>query len=169
MTQRPERSEAHEYFFTYIDQAPGDDVRVVLHEQAASVLATLGAIDEERSRHRYAEGKWSIREIVSHVNDCERMFIFRAFWFARGFESGLPSFDQERAMRHASADERTMADHVAEFAAVRASTLALADSLSAEAWTRVGTASEMRFSARALAWIAAGHVEHHMRLLRERY
>ena len=169
MSQRPERTEANEYFFTYIDQTSGDDVRSYLRRQSSEVLATLGAVSEERSRHRYAEGKWSIREVVSHLSDCERMFMFRAFWFARGFPSSLPSFDQDVAMAQAGADERSMSELVGELASVRAATLTLVDSLSDEAWVRSGIASDMRFSVRALAWIAAGHVEHHMRILRERY
>ncbi len=169
MSQRPERSEAHEYFFRYIDQVSGDDARVYLRRQADTVLAELRGISEERSRYRYAEGKWSFRQVVSHLSDCERLFMFRAFWFARGFETPLPAFDQDIAMAHADADARTMADLVEEFASVRAATMSLVDSLSDEAWTRAGIASDMPFSVRALAWIAAGHVEHHMRLLHERY
>lgn len=169
MSRRPERTEAPEYFFTYIDQTQGDDVRALLRQQAGEVLATLGAMSEERSRHRYEAGKWSIREVVSHLNDCERMFMFRAFWFARGFDSALPSFEQDIAHEHGGADRRRMSDLVAELASVRAATLTLADSLSDEAWLRSGIASDNRFTVRALAWIAAGHVEHHMRLLRERY
>jgi hypothetical protein len=169
MSQRPERAEAHEYFFTYIDQTSGDDVRTYLRRQSEEVLATLGAMSEERSRHRYAEGKWSILEVVSHLSDCERMFMFRAFWFARGFGSPLPAFDQDVAMDHAGADDRAMSELVAELASVRSATMTLVDSLSDDAWLRSGIASDMPFSVRALAWIAAGHVEHHMRILRERY
>jgi uncharacterized damage-inducible protein DinB len=169
MSQRPGRSEAHEYFFTYIDKAQGDDVRRSLRDQASATLSTLGSISEERSLHRYAEGKWSIREVVSHLSDCERLFTFRAFWFARGFTHPLPAFDQDIAMAHANAGGRSMAELVEELATVRAATLTLVDSLADEAWTRQGIASDMPFSVRALAWIAAGHVEHHMRLLREHY
>jgi hypothetical protein len=126
-------------------------------------------ITEERSLHRYDAGKWSMREVLSHINDCERLFVFRAFWFARGFDSPLPSFDQNEAIRRAGADGRPWSSHVDEFRAVRAATLSFFRTLPAEAWSRRGIASDNPFSVRALAYIAAGHVFHHVRILRERY
>jgi hypothetical protein len=129
----------------------------------------LEAISEEQSLHRYAPGKWSIREVVAHINDTERLFTFRAFWFARALGEPLPSFDQDIAASHAGADERPWRSHLDEFHAVRAATIALFRNLPAEAWTRRGVASGNPFTVRALAYIAAGHVAHHLRLLREQY
>ena len=168
-TIAPDRTEAAEYYFTYIDQVPAGDICRVLEAQLPETLALLHDISDEQSLTRYAPGKWSIREVVSHLNDTERLFVFRAFWFARGFDSPLPSFDQNVAVSTAGADERSWRSHVDEFKAVRAATLAFFRDLPADAWTRRGVASGNPFTVRALAYLSAGHVTHHTRILRERY
>ena len=94
MLGRPEISEAAPYYFGYIDEVSGDDVLKLLDEQLASLVPRLESISEPQSLYRYAPGKWSIREVLGHINDCERLFTLRAFWFARGFDTPLPSFDQ---------------------------------------------------------------------------
>ena len=165
----PDRTEAAEYYFTYIDQVAAGDIRVVLKSQLAETDALLRDIPEEQSLIRYAPEKWTIRQVVSHVNDTERMFVFRALWFARGFDSPLPSFDQNVAVSTAGADDRSWGSHVEEFRAVRAATLAFFQDLPADAWMRRGVASGKPFTVRALAYIAAGHVSHHLKILRERY
>jgi hypothetical protein len=166
---RPARDEAAAYYFKYIDVVPFGDICAILDAQCADTLAFLRSIPAQRAGHRYAEDKWSVSEVVAHVNDCERMFAFRAFWFARGFDSPLPSFDQDIAARHAGADDRPLNTHIGEFAAVRAATLELFSHLPADAWLRRGIASDNPFTVRALAYIAAGHVSHHLTILRERY
>ena len=118
-TTKPERGEAAEYYFTYIDQVPAGDIREILHAQLADTLSFLQSISEENSLHRYAEDKWSIRQVLSHCNDTERVFVYRALWFARGFDSPLPSFDQDIAVNGASADARSWSSHIEEFHAVR--------------------------------------------------
>ena len=169
MTGIPDRTEAVEYYFTYIDQVTGDDVCQVLEAQVPQTLALLHGISEEQSLHRYADDKWNIREVLSHVNDCERLFVFRALWFARGFDSSLPSFDQNIAISAAGASDRPWSSHVEEFRAVRAATLGFFHTLPEPAWMRRGIASGNPFTVRALAYIAAGHVTHHMGILRQRY
>ena len=169
ITPRPERSEAAEYFFTYIDQVPDGDIATTLEAQVGSSLPVLLRISDEKSLYRYAPDKWSIRDMMGHVNDCERLFVFRAMWFARGFESELPSFDQDIAVRNAGSNDRSWRSHVDEFQALRASTVSLFKELPPEAWTRSGKASGKVFSVRALAFITAGHVAHHMKILKERY
>jgi hypothetical protein len=168
-TTAPDRTEAAEYYFTYIDQVAAGDIRVVLTAQLAETLALLHDISDEQSLFRYAPDKWSIRQIVSHLNDTERVFVFRALWFARGFDSPLPSFDQNVAVASAGADDRSWSSHVEEFRAVRGATLAFFQDLPADAWTRRGVASDNPFSVRALAYLSAGHVIHHTKILRERY
>jgi hypothetical protein len=165
----PDRTEAAEYYFTYIDQVAAGDIRGVLKAQLPETLALLHDIPEQQSLIRYAPGKWSIREVVSHLNDTERLFVFRALWFARGFDSPLPSFDQNIAMSTAAADDRSWGSHVDEFRAVRAATVAFFEDLPADAWMRRGIASGNPFTVRALAYISAGHVSHHVKILRERY
>ena len=165
----PDRSEAAEYYFTYIDKVPPGDIRRVLSEQAADTLTLLRGISDDQSRHRYAPDKWSIRQVVSHINDAERVFAFRAFWFARGFDTPLPSYDQDAGMPFAMADERPWRSHADEFAAVRTATVALFESLPDAAWDRRGIASGSPVSVRALAYICAGHVAHHRGVLEARY
>jgi len=169
MTAIPDRTEAAEYYFTYIDKVTGGDTCELLEAQSAETLALLHGISDEQSLHRYAPEKWSIRQVVNHLNDTERLFVFRAFWFARGFDSALPSFDQNVAVSAAGADERSWSSLVEEFRTARAATLTFFQNLPADAWARRGVASGNPFTVRALAYIAAGHVTHHTAILRERY
>lgn len=165
----PDRSEASEYYFKYIDLVPSGDIRATLRTQQAETLAFLGSISDEQSRFRYAPGKWSILQVVCHLNDTERLFAFRALWFARGFESPLPSYEPDQAVDAAAPERRSWSRHVDEFQSVRGATLDLFDGLPEEAWLRRGIASGNPFSVRALAYIAAGHVMHHVRIVREKY
>ena len=165
----PERDEAVEYYHGYISQAGSGDIVQLMRSQREEAAAYLRGITEERSLYRYAPEKWSIAQVLSHINDTERVFAFRALWFARGFESPLPSFDQDIAVTAADADVRPWSDHIGEFQAIRSSTLALFASLPTEAWMRRGVASGNPFTVRALAYIIVGHVNHHIRVLGERY
>ena len=166
---RPNRSEAADYYFTYIDQVPAGDICDTLGRQLDSSRTLYGAITPAESSFSYARGKWSIADTLTHISDAERVFAFRAWWFARGVDAPLPGFDQNviaEAARHAG---RSWSRSLDEFCAVRMATLALFQSLPVAAWTRRGSAAGNTFSVRALAWIVAGHVAHHNRLLRERY
>jgi hypothetical protein len=165
----PSPTEASPYYFKYIDQVPAGDIVDILQRQAREAQSLFAPIGDEQSLHRYAPDKWTIREVVAHLNDTERLFSFRAFWFARGFDSELPSFDQEVANRTAGADDRSWKSHVDEFQAVRSATVTFFANLPAAAWNRQGTASGNPFSVRALAYLCAGHVTHHLTILRERY
>ena len=123
MTGRPQAAEAAPYYFLYIDQAKGDDVMSLLESQTEECLALLKGISEETSQHRYAPDKWSIRQVLNHISDTERAFAFRALWFARGFETPLPGYDQNIAAAGAGADAISWAAHVEEFRQVRLSTI----------------------------------------------
>jgi|SRR5215207_166010 len=169
MTRRPERGEAAPYYFGYIDRVPGHLVLSVLSSQLGETLALLHGISEEQSLHRYASDKWTIRQALSHVNDTERLFVFRAFWFARGFDTPLPSFDQNVAVAAAAANDLSWQLHVEDFRAVRGATLTFFRGLRAAAWDRRGIASDNPFSVRALAYLSAGHLIHHNEIIRERY
>jgi DinB superfamily len=169
MHARPDRSEAAEYYFTYIDQVTGNDVLAAIARQTTELVSLAQTVSESRSLERYAPDKWSIREVLGHINDTERVFAYRALWFARGFSEPLASFDQDIAMAGSGAHERAWASHLEDFIAVRSATRTLFEALPAESWSRRGTASGKEFSVRAMAYIVAGHVEHHLRLLRERY
>lgn len=166
---RPQAAEAAPYYFTYINQAEGEDPLALLERQRRETPALLGGISKEKSLHRYAPGKWSIRQVLNHVTDTERAFAFRALWFARGFDAPLPSYDQNVAAAAAEADKVAWASHLEEFGQVRQATLSLFRNLPAEAWMRSGIASDNRFTVRAMAYIIAGHLEHHAAILRQRY
>jgi hypothetical protein len=167
--QRPERDEAAPYYFRYIDRVGNGDIVGVLRAQLEETLAFFHGISEEKSLHRYQPEKWSIRQVVNHVNDTERIFVSRALWFARGFDSPLPSYDQDIAAAGARADEVSWAGHVEEFRGVRLATLAFFRNLPADSWSRRGVASGNPFSVMALAYIVAGHTSHHAAILQERY
>jgi hypothetical protein len=169
MRGRPQETEAAPYYFKYIERVESDDVLAVLASQLDGTLAILNGISEEKSLYRYGPDKWSIRQLLSHVNDTERVFAFRAWWFARGFDSPLPGFDEKVSAVTARADERSWADHIEELQAVRQATVTLFRSLPGEAWMRGGIASDNHVTVRALAYIVAGHVTHHMAILQERY
>jgi len=169
MIGRPAKSEAAAYYFTYIDQAAGDDVQAVLATQLEECLALFSGISEEKSLHRYAPEKWSIREVLSHISDTERVDAFRALWFARNFSAPLPDYDQNIAASAAQANRIAWAAHVEEFRRVRLSTISLFANMPSEGWMRTGIASENSFTVRALAYIIAGHLAHHFTILRERY
>jgi hypothetical protein len=169
MTARPDRSEASPYYFTYIDQVPDGDLLRQLAVQGEAFVDLLKRISEQKSLYRYAPDKWTIRDVVNHISDTERLFVFRAFWFARGFESPLPSFDQNVAVSTAKADDRAFRSLIDEFHAIRRGTTAFFQSLPEEAWSRRGIASDNPFTVRALAYMAVGHVTHHTKILHERY
>lgn len=169
MIGRPHHSEAAPYYWTYINEAPGENPLALMNDQLSEAEQFFDAITSEHSAYRYAPEKWSIRQVVNHVTDTERAFVFRALWFARGFAEPLPSYDQEIAARSAHADAVEWRDHIDEFLSVRRSTLAFFRNLPRDAWERSGIASDKRFSVRALAYIIPGHVAYHLRILRERY
>lgn len=165
----PERNEAAPYYYKYIDLVQSEDIVGALEDQLDETLALLLGITEEASLHRYAPDKWSMRQVINHVTDTERVFLFRAFWFARGFNSPLPSFDEKVSAEEARADEFSWARHVEEFRSARLATLAFFRNLPDVAWMRSGVASDNPVSVRALAYLTAGHAAHHVALLRERY
>ena len=173
---RPQPNEAASYYYGYINRVTEDDVVSVLERQLDETVAFLSDISEEQSLHRYAPDKWSMRELLNHVNDTERVFLFRALWFARGFAEDLPSYDQEIGVAGGQADKFAWASHIEEFRAVRQATLAFFHNLpgenleaAQEVWNRTGIASGNPFTVRALAYIIAGHSAHHLAILKERY
>ena len=166
---RPAATEYAEYYRRYIEQVPGDDVVQHLRAQGEATHALLVGIGEQGSAFRYAPGKWSIKQVVGHMIDGERLFSYRALAFARGDRGALPSMEQEEWMAAAGFDARPFASLVEEFRRVRLATLALFTSLTPEACARTGIASDNRFTVRSLVWIVAGHEMHHLGVLRERY
>ena len=166
---KPEETEYLPYYGGYISLVQDGDILSALGNQLQETLALLQSIPEERAGFRYAPGKWSIKELVGHVIDGERVFAYRALRFARNDQTPVPGYEQDDYIREASFDDRTLADLAAEFSSVRQSSLFLFKHLSEEAWTRRGTANDSEVSVRALAYIIAGHELHHREILRTKY
>jgi hypothetical protein len=169
MTGRPSANEAAPYYFNYIDRIPDQDILHALEAQMDEVLPLLHRISEEKSLHRYASDKWSIRQMWNHVNDAERIFLFRALWFARGLPGALPSFEQDIAVSAANCDGFCWKNYVEEFQEIRMATIGFFRNMPEEAWLRAGIASDKSFTVRACAYIVAGHVAHHVGVLKEKY
>lgn len=166
---RPDETEYAPYYGKYVSLVAGEDILSTLGTQLRATLALLGGVPESQGGFRYAEGKWSIRELVGHLIDTERIFAYRALRFARGDQTPLPGFEQDDYIRNASFDHCTLAGLAAEFESVRRSTLFLFEHLDGEAWMRRGVASENEVSVRGVAYIIAGHELHHTGILRDRY
>jgi hypothetical protein len=169
-TTRPEVGEYAPSFADYVARvAEDEDVVAVLVAQLDQILAHLGRIAEGRGDYSYAPDKWSVKEIVGHLCDTERVFAYRALRIGRGDSTPLASFEDQAYVAASRAGDRTLADLAAEWGDVRRATVALFHGLPAEAWHRRGTASDQPISVRALAYIIAGHVRHHLQVLEERY
>jgi uncharacterized damage-inducible protein DinB len=167
--ERPASDEYSSYFQRYLDRVPGDDAAPLLASQLEETLRQLGAISEPQAMHRYAEGKWSVKEVLLHLCDAERVFLYRALSFARGAKDPLSGFDENAWVPESAADRRPMPDLVDEFRAVRTGTLAFARGCPPEALVRRGVANGTPMSVRAALWIIVGHERHHLGILRERY
>ena len=167
--QRPQDDEYAPYYALYISKVEGDDVDSTLDQQLVQTIELLNDLGEGRAGHRYAPDKWSVKQVVGHMIDVERIFTTRCLAFARGHQAPWPDMDQDEYMRLANFDRRSLADLAQELAAVRASSLALFRSLEEADWGRRGTASGNEFTARSIPWIIAGHERHHVGVLRERY
>jgi len=166
---RPAATEHAPFYAGYVAGVAEDDILAVLGAQGAELVALARALPPEKASYRYAEGKWSVREVLGHLVDGERVFGHRAFCFSRGERAALPGFDENDYVAAGAADSVPAVELAAEFAAVRESNLAFLRRLGAPEWSRVGTASGKPVSVRALAWIMAGHPRHHLAILRERY
>jgi len=161
--------EAAEYFRQYTDLVPDGDIVTLLRAQLQESLALLSTVSEEKACERYAPGKWSLKEVLGHVIDMEWTFTYRAMRFARGDSTPLSDVDQDLLIAGAQFEDRSLSSMVLEFGQLRAADTTLFESLSDEALTRVGVASEREFTVRSLLYVIAGHELHHMQVLRERY
>lgn len=167
--ERPPASEYAPYQAGYVASVPDGDIFEILARQGTEFPEFIHSLGEPRGSYRYAPGKWTVKEMIGHVNDTERVFAYRAMRFARGDETPLPSFEQDQYVPVGNFGARTLASLADEFAHLRAATLDLYDHLDADALARRGSASGFVVSVRAMAYVIAGHVAHHERILRERY
>lgn len=167
--KRPEPTEYDEYYANYISQVPGSDAVGVLEAQRVQMLQLFAGRSERDGSFRYAPGKWTVKEVLGHITDAERIFTYRALRIGRGDQTPLPTFEQDDFVRNGEFGKRTLTGLVEEFAAVRGASLALFRSFTEEAWPRRGVASQKEVTVRALAFITAGHQIHHRAILEERY
>jgi hypothetical protein len=169
LARHPEPSEFDPYFDRYISLVPDGDVVAHLVTQAGETVTLLSKLSEPDGGYRYAPGKWSVKEVVGHVIDTERVFAYRVMRFARNDPTPLAGFEQDPYVANGGFDGRALADLVAEFSSVRAATVHLLNGLDDEASLRRGMASNHAITVRALAYLIAGHERHHVNILRERY
>jgi uncharacterized damage-inducible protein DinB len=166
---RPTEGECSPYYFTYIQLVPDGDIVRTLQTQHDDIHGLLEHISDAQASAQPAPNEWSIKQVVAHLNDTERLFSFRALWFARGEQSALPGMEPDPWVAITNANARALSDLLAEFDQVRAASISLFANLDEAAWQRRGIASGNGVSVRALAWIIAGHELHHNRSLREQY
>ena len=169
MMGRPAASEHDEYFGRYIGLVAEGDILEILEGERAKTQKLLSGLSEEQSTYRYAEGKWSIREVIGHLIDSERMFQYRALCFARRDPAHLPSFEENDYAKESNAHQRPLAELTEEYDLVRRSSISLFKGFDEEMTTRSGVASVFEFSVRSLAYILAGHEVHHRGVVVERY
>lgn len=166
---RPAATEHAPYYVGYVGLVPEDDILAVLAAQPAAVHALLAHVPADRESFRYEAGKWSIREVIGHVVDAERVFGYRAFCIARGEATSLPGFDEQAYLATSNYDARPLAGLADDFAATRAANLAVLSHLSPDDWRRAGVANGTPVTVLALAYILAGHCRHHLGVLAKRY
>jgi len=166
---RPQAGEHDAYFSTYIDRVVEGDLIAELKRQAQELSELCGGLSDAEGEYRYGADKWSIKELLGHLVDTERVFAFRALWFARGGPTDLPGFDQDEFVRLAEFDRRTVESLVAEFVDLRQSTIDLLSSFREAEWAQSGISSGLPLSVRAIGYILVGHVIHHQEILQERY
>jgi hypothetical protein len=166
---RLDPSEYASHFAGYISNVTEDDVMAAIELQSSETQKLLSSLDDARASYRYAEGKWTIKEVIGHLVDGERIFGYRALAIARGDQQSLPSWDENPYVENAAFDRWTLGDLVEEYALLRRANIVLFRNFPEEAWTRRGIASGREISVRALATVIVGHERHHVKILRERY
>jgi hypothetical protein len=169
LVSKPDASEHAPYFSRYVDLVADGDILGALAGQIESTLAKLGRVSEADSLKRYAPGKWSVREVMGHMVDTERIFAYRALTLARNDRTELPGFEQDDYIPAAQFDRRPLQNLLEEFGAVRHSNLLMFRGLDQEAWARQGVVNKNPMSVRAAAYVIAGHELHHVRVLHEKY
>ncbi|MGL5891021.1 MAG: DinB family protein [Bacteroidia bacterium] len=169
MFAKPQSGTYNPYLLNYIDLVPGNNPLQVLKEQVLDFKAMLSEISFENEDYRYAEGKWSVKELVGHIIDSERIFAYRALAIARGEEQSIPGYDENLYAAEGRFDKRTLHDLAHEYGTVREATITLFRYMDKDVLTRQGTANEKPLTPLTCLWVIAGHQIHHENVLRERY
>jgi hypothetical protein len=166
---RPQPTEYAAYYEKYVSLVPGTDILGVLEAQGMLMTQLLGARSEREGNFRYAPDKWTVKEVVGHIADTERIFAYRALRISRNDKTPIEGFEQDDYVKNGGFNDRTLVDLAGEFSQVRGATLALFLGLGGDAWQRRGAANKNEVTVRALAFIIAGHELHHRRILEEKY
>ncbi|MBV9144343.1 MAG: DinB family protein [Acidobacteria bacterium] len=166
---RPAKNEYAPYYGRYISLVPDEDVLITLDQQLSETLILLRSLSEQHGTFRYEQGKWSVKEVLGHMVDTERIMSYRALCIARGERTPLPGFEQDGYVKNGNFDTRSVANLARDFEQVRRATISLFRSLHNDAWERRGIASDVEVTVRALAYIIAGHEIHHKAILKEKY
>lgn len=166
---RPEKTEYAEFYAGYVSLVEETDVVSALQTQLTEIEILFAEMASDKADFRYAPGKWSVKELLGHIIDGERIFSYRALRISRSDQTPLPGFDQDIFMENSNFGERTIADLLEEFLYLRQANIIFFRTLNEKAWNHTGTASDAQISVRALAFIMVGHVRHHINILRARY
>jgi hypothetical protein len=169
MKSKPESNEYPVWYDKYVQSVPVGDIVDVMNRQLKTAAAILNSIDEEKSLYRYADNKWSIKELLGHINDVERIFAYRALRFIRMDKTNLSPMEQDDYVKAAKFDNISFDSLKKEFRFIRKSTIMLFNNLDNESWMRTGFSDGNEISVRAMAYIIVGHAQHHLNILRERY
>ncbi|MBX7171403.1 MAG: DinB family protein [Pyrinomonadaceae bacterium] len=167
--KRPEKTEYAEYYDRYISLVEETDIISAMQKQLEEFTSTFSQITEEEGLNTYQEGKWTIKELLGHLIDGERIFAYRAFRFSRADETPLPGFDQDPYIENGNYNSVKLADLLEELVLLRKSNLHFLKNLSENAWNNVGVASDNPITVRALAYCMVGHITHHLNILKDRY
>ncbi len=167
--QRPNKNEYASYYETYISKVPEGNILDLLRQQVNAMQSYVQNIPEEKGLFKYAPDKWTIKEVLGHINDGERIFGYRALRFSRNDKNQLPGFEQDDFVKESNFNEIKLADMLDEFVKLREANIATFKNFSEAMWTRRGVASKNEMSVRAVPYIIYGHVQHHLNVLQEKY
>lgn len=167
--QRPAENDYAPFYAGYVARVPEEDVLPAIEQQSSETQRLISSLDESRSKYRYAEGKWSVKEVIGHMTDAERVFGYRALCIARGDKNSLPGFDEQAYMQNANFDAWKLGDLGEAYALIRRANIVFFRNLADGDWDRRGVANNSEVTVRALAYILVGHERHHLNVLRERY
>jgi hypothetical protein len=166
---RPKENDFAPYYKHYVDQIEGDDIIWVLRNQVDEFHELLGGIPEEKKLYTYAPGKWTMAELLGHIVDSERIFAFRALWFARNDHNPLPGYSQDNFIKESNFNSRTINNLMQEWLYLRKSNIILFENFGDAALSRRGVSNNKEVTVLALMYIMAGHLNHHMAVLKEKY
>lgn len=169
MVARPKAAEYPAYYSRYLQHVPEGDILELLDSEMQKTLAVLRSVDEEKASFRYAPGKWSVKEVLGHIIDSERIFAVRALHFARNEKQALIGFEQDDYVREACFDQADLSELIEEFIMLRAADILMFRNFPEAAWSRTGIANGLKMSVRSFPFIMLGHEIHHRRILQEKY